>query len=157
MNKLIAYIILISVLSSCSANRNLSGLDKDRKALEQTSINIRTAFANGDIPTIMSYHHPDVVKALGYKIFLTGRAAVESNLKETFQNVKLNFTDNVLESLLIQGSTATEIALFTIEGKPKDGSKPFIFKGRAMVVYVRHKSSPTGWASIRELIQPATE
>jgi hypothetical protein len=26
-----------------------------------------------------------------------------------------------------------------------------------MVVYMRYKESPTGWASIRELIQPATD
>jgi hypothetical protein len=32
-----------------------------------------------------------------------------------------------------------------------------MFKGRAMVVSVRYKKSPTGWASIREMIQPASD
>ena len=82
---------------------------------------------------------------------------MEADLKGTFQNFKLDFKKNEVESLLIQGNTAIEQTLFTIEGTPKNGSKPFIFKGRAMVVYTRYKASPTGWASIREIIQPATE
>jgi hypothetical protein len=32
-----------------------------------------------------------------------------------------------------------------------------LFRGRTQVVYVRYKRSPTGWASIREIIQPATD
>jgi hypothetical protein len=57
---------------------------------------------------------------------------------------------------LIQGNTAVEQTVFTIQGTPKKGGAPFLFKGRAQVVYVRYKMSPTGWASIREIIQPAT-
>ncbi|MEP7317982.1 MAG: DUF4440 domain-containing protein, partial [Panacibacter sp.] len=118
---------------------------------------IRAAFASGDIASIILYHHPDVIKALGYNKYLKGRDAVEADLKGTFKNFNLFFRENQVESLLIQGNTAIEQTLFTIEGTPKDGSKPFVFKGRAMVVYTRYKLSPTGWASIREIIQPATE
>jgi ketosteroid isomerase-like protein len=157
MKSLINFIVISFLLFSCSTSKNSIGADNDRKALEQTSISIREAFAKGDIPTIISYHHPDVVKALGYKNFLNGRDAVEADLKGTLKKILLNFKENKVESLLIKGNVATEIALFTIEGTPKDGSKPFTFKGRAMIVYVRYKASPTGWASIREVIQPATD
>jgi len=34
---------------------------------------------------------------------------------------------------------------------------PTISRGRAMVVYVRYKDSPTGWASIREMAQTAPD
>ncbi len=34
---------------------------------------------------------------------------------------------------------------------------PTISRGRAMVVYVRYKDSPTGWASIREMAQAAPD
>ncbi len=155
MRSFTTFILISFLLWACSPNKNT--VDTDRKALAQTSIDIRAAFAKGDVQKIISYHHPDVVKALGYKNFLNGRSAVEADLKNTLQNFTLNFTENKLETLLIEGNTATEITLFTIEGIPKDGSKPFTFKGRAMIVYVRYKESPTGWASIRELIQPATE
>jgi ketosteroid isomerase-like protein len=157
MKSLTSFIIISFLFFSCSTNKNPAGSDNDRKALEQTSIGIRAAFANGDIPTIISYHHPDVVKALGYKNFLNGRNAIEADLKGTMQKFTLNFKENKVESLLIEGNTAIEITLFTIEGTPKDGGKSFVFKGRAMVVYVRYKPSPTGWASIREVIQPTTE
>lgn len=157
MKKFTNFVLVTFLFWACAPNKNAANIDTDRKALAQTSINIRAAFAKGDVQAIVSYHHPDVVKALGYKNFLNGRNAVEADLKNTLQNFTLHFTENKLESLLIDGNTATEMTLFAIEGTPKDGSKPFTFKGRAMIVYVRYKESPTGWASIRELIQPATE
>jgi ketosteroid isomerase-like protein len=58
---------------------------------------------------------------------------------------------------LLRGDTAIEQSVFTIRSTPKAGGAPVIFKGRAMVVYVRYAKSPTGWASLREMIQPATE
>jgi hypothetical protein len=65
--------------------------------------------------------------------------------------------DNQVESLFINGNTVVEQTLFAIKGTPKGGGDPFVFRGRAMVVYIRYKKSPTGWASIREMIQPATD
>lgn len=141
--------IILLLFVGCSASHNPKGNDPDRKALEQTSVAIRAAFAKSDVPAIISYHHPNVIKALAYKNYLNGRDAVEKDLKGTLENFTLNFKENQVESLLIQGDTAIEQALFTIEGTPKDGGKPFIFKGRAMVIYARYKPSPTGWASIR--------
>ncbi|GAB4032428.1 YybH family protein [Spirosoma jeollabukense] len=129
----------------------------DRASLEKTSQAIRTAFARGDVAAILTYHHPDVVKALSYTKYLKGRDAVKVDLEGTLQGFTLEFKDNQVESLFIQGDTAIEQALFTIKGIPKKGGEPFFFKGRAQVVYVRYKQSPTGWASIREIIQPATE
>ncbi len=157
MKTLTIYIATAFLLPGCSTTKISAGSANDRQALENTSIGIRTSFAKGDVPAILSYHHPDVVKALGYKTFLNGRSAVEADLKGTLEKFALTFAENKVESLLINGNTATEISLFTIEGKPHDGSKPFLFKGRAMVVYVRYKNSPSGWASIREVIQPSTQ
>lgn len=105
----------------------------------------------------MKYHHPDVNKALSFHKVLIGRDAVAADLRDTMQKFHLEFVENNIESLLIEGNTAVEQALFTIKGTPLAGGEPFLFKGRTMVVYVRYKGSPTGWASIRELIQPASD
>ena len=126
---------------------------KDLKALEQTSINIRKAFAEQDLETIQAYHHPEVVKALGFDKVLKGREAVMNDLKETFKNYQLDFQKNEVESLLIEGDIAVEQTLFEIKIIFKDDDGSFLFKGRTMVVYQRYKESPTGWASIREIIQ----
>jgi hypothetical protein len=104
---------------------------------------------------ILAYHHPDVQKALGYDKYLIGRDAVQHDLEETLKGYSLQFVQNQDESILFQGRTAVLQALFAIRGTPKNGGKPFVFKGRTVVVYVRYKNSPTGWASIREIIQPA--
>jgi ketosteroid isomerase-like protein len=157
MKNLINFIAISFFVYGCSTNKNAERIEDDQKALEQTSVEIRAAFAKGDVSRIISYHHPKVVKALGYNNFLNGREAVEANLKETLENFTLNFKENKVESLLIEGDIATEMVLFTIEGTPKVKGKPFVFKGRAIVVYIRYKPSPSGWASIREVIQPATE
>ena len=130
---------------------------KDRAALEQTSIAIRAAFARGDVAGVMAYHHPDVVKALAFHTYQNGAAEVENGLRGTFQRYRVEFTENKNEYLLIRGDTAIEQSLFTIRSTPKAGGAPAVLKGRAMVVYVRYARSPTGWASIREMIQPATE
>jgi ketosteroid isomerase-like protein len=126
-------------------------------ALQKTSEAIRAAFAKGDVAAAMEYHHPDVVKALAFNKRLNGRDAVAADLSGTLQLFNLEFVANQVESLLIEGNTAVEQTLFAIKGTPKGGGEPFVVKGRAMVVYVRYKESPTGWASIREMIQPATD
>lgn len=129
----------------------------DHEALEKTGSAIRAAFAAGDLATVMKYHHPDVTKALAYNKLLVGRDAVAADLGNTLRQYHLEFVENRVESLLIENDTAVEMTLFTIRSTPIAGGQSSLFKGRTMVVYVRYKESPTGWASIRELIQPATD
>lgn len=128
----------------------------DREALEKTSEGIRAAFARGDVAAILAYHHPEVVKALSFEKTINGREALQADLEETLQRFTLEWKENRVESVLIQGDTAVEQTLFVIQGTPKNGGEPFLLKGRAQVVYVRYEKSPTGWASVRELVQPAT-
>jgi ketosteroid isomerase-like protein len=130
---------------------------KDRAALEQTSLAIRAAFARGDVAGVMAYHHPDVVKALTFHTYQNGADEVAAGLRGTFEKYRVEFLEDKNEYLLIRGDTAIEQSLFTIRSTPKGGGAPAILKGRAMVVYVRYAKSPTGWAAIREMIQPATE
>jgi ketosteroid isomerase-like protein len=127
---------------------------QDRAALTQTSEAVRAAFARGDIETILSYHHPDVVKALNYSKVLNGRAALQADLTATLAQLNLRWKENRVETLWIHGDTAVEQTAFVIEASPKNGSQPSLFKGRAQIVYVRYAPSPTGWATIRELVQP---
>lgn len=147
-------IALVAVV--CLAINSHARTDADRESLEKTSEAIRAAFARGDIPAIMSYHHPDVVKSLNYGHLLNDRDAVQADITALFQRFRLEWKENSVRSLLIQGDTAIELTDFTIQGTPKSQGEPFTYRGRAMVVYVRYKNSPTGWATIREIIQPAT-
>ena len=156
--RLFRYSTVVALLAlACLARDAYAASDKDRNALQKTSEAIRAAFAKGDVATAMEYHHPDVVKALAFDKHLNGRDAVAADLRGTLQHFNLEFVDNEVESLLIEGNLAVEQTLFAIKGTPKGGGESFVFKGRAMVVYVRYKKSPTGWASIREMIQPATD
>jgi hypothetical protein len=68
----------------------------------------------------------------------------------------LRFVENNVESLAIRGDAAIEVTRFLIQGTPRGEGKPFSFRGRTQVVYVRYAASPTRWAVFRELIQPAT-
>jgi len=118
---------------------------------------IRKAFSEGDIETIEALHHPAVVKALGYTDIKTGRDEVIVGIAGTLENYNLEFIANEVESILIDGNIAIEQTKFAIKGTPKKGGDSFIFKGRTMVTYLKYKESPTGWATIREIIQVATE
>lgn len=148
--------IAVVVMAAGCLGENQHSPSNDREALKKTSEAIRAAFARGDVATILQFHHPDVVKALSYTKLIIGRAALEEDLIDTLQQFNLQWKENRVESLLILGDTAIEQTLFTIQGTPKNGGKPFLSKGRAQIVYLRYKNSPTGWATIREIIQPAT-
>lgn len=151
---LIASVSIIAV--GCATSTKSIATSADRESLRRTDDAILTAFARGDVDGIMAYHHPDVAKALTYDKYLIGRDAVREDLSETLRLFSLEFVEHKVESLTIYGETAVEQTAFTIKGTPKSGGIPFLFKGRAMVVYVRYEKSPSGWASIREIIQPAT-
>ena len=113
--------------------------------------------AQRDVDRIMAYHHPEVIKALSFHKYLVGRDAVAEDLRKTLQQFKLEFEENRVESFLIQGDTAIEQTVFAIRTTPNSGGESSLFRGRTQVVYLRYKRSPTGWASIREIIQPATD
>jgi ketosteroid isomerase-like protein len=87
---------------------------------------------------------------------LIGRDAVQKDIAATLEGFHLEWKENNVRSIFIQGDTAIELTDFAIQGTPKKRGDPFLFRGRALIVYARYKNSPTGWASIREIIQPAT-
>ena len=127
----------------------------DRAALIRTGDAIRAAFAASDVDTIMKYHHPNVEKWLSPSSHTVGREALRAALTETFKTVQMMFAENQVESMLILGDTAIEVSTFTLRVVPKEGGTATMARGRAMVVYVRSAQSPTGWVSMRELVQPA--
>ncbi|MBV9180446.1 MAG: hypothetical protein JO356_03975, partial [Acidobacteria bacterium] len=106
---------------------------------------------------ILSYHHPDVTKALAYDRYLIGRGALEADLRSTFEHYGLEFLQNDVEILSVHGDIATEQILFSLRGTPKQGGAAFLFKGRTMLILVRYAPSPTGWATLHEIVQPASE
>lgn len=117
---------------------------------------IRKAFAEGDLERIKALHHPEVVKALGYNDLKIGRDEVIEGIAETLENFDLEFVANDVESILIRDDIAIEQTKFTIKGTSKSKDEAFLFSGRTMVTYVKYDASPTGWATIREIIQVAT-
>lgn len=147
-------VLLLVLLAAFFAPINSYSQDsKKRQEILKTGELIRAAFSNGDIETITSFHHPDVIKALSYGNLLTGRDAVIKDLTGTLENFTLEFVANTIESILIEGDIAIEQTLFSIKGTPKKGGDSFTFSGRTMVTYIKYKKSPTGWATIREIIQ----
>jgi ketosteroid isomerase-like protein len=147
----------VALLASfCVAIPSRADSAGDRAAVVATGAAIRAAFAAGNVAEIMRYHHPDVRKALSFTNVEVGGDAVAAGLQDSLRQFHVEFVENNVESLLVEGDTAIEQTVFAIKATPLAGGQPSIFRGRTMVVYVRYKQSPTGWASIRELIQPAT-
>lgn len=126
--------------------------------IEQTGLAVREAFAKGDIETIKLYHHPDVQKALGYNNVQIGREAVLEGLQKTMQTFDLQFLDEkATETFLYRDSVVIKQMRFALELIPKNGDDPFVFRGRTLLVLQRYAESPTGWATIHEIIQPYEE
>ncbi len=118
---------------------------------------IRKAFAEGDLEKIKALHHPEVIKALGYNDLKIGREEVIAGIAETLENFDLEFVANEVESILVRDEMAIEQTRFSIRGTPRNGGDPFVFSGRTMVSYIKYEKSPTGWATIREIIQVAAD
>jgi ketosteroid isomerase-like protein len=157
----IAFLVLFAALLSvcvckCAAQQSFEGSERDRVALQKTGDAIRAAFAAGDVDAVMRYHHRDVEKWFSPTEHVMGREALRAGMEKTFQSARVEFVSNEVESLLFAGESAVEVSSFVIRATPKNGGAPSLLKGRAMVVYIRSSESPTGWASIRELIQPAS-
>jgi len=157
MRKILFYLLSILILFSCSTGKNLPTIENDTKSFEKLRKELGDAFISGDTQIVSAYHHPDVVKALSYDKLIFGRNAVVTEFANTAQYYSLAFVEHKIESFEIHGNTATEISSFTVKGTPKNtDSKPFIFRGRSMVVYIRYSESPAGWALYRETVQPAS-
>lgn len=151
------FLLAISCLIIISCQQPKVDEEVIRQEILDNGQTIRDAFAAGDIEKIKSLHHPDVTKALNYTDIKNGREEVIDGLRGALQNFSLEFLENNVESIYIQDDLAIEQSRFSIKGTPKKGGEPFILKGRTMVTYIRYEDSPTGWATIREIIQPATE
>ncbi|MEM9888946.1 MAG: nuclear transport factor 2 family protein [Bacteroidota bacterium] len=154
--KIIKHTIILSLIALSACQNNEKQAVVEQEILENGRM-IRAAFAAGDLAQIESLHHPDVVKALGYNDVKVGRDAVINGIRETLENYNLEFVENNIENIYIQDDVAIEQTKFSIQGTPKKEGSSFLFKGRTMVTYVRDKNSPSGWVTIREIIQPATE
>ncbi|MEO7991520.1 MAG: nuclear transport factor 2 family protein [Chryseolinea sp.] len=99
------FFVTLSIIF-CATINSYSQDDKKTQEILKTDEFIRAAFSKGDIETIKSFHHPDVIKALGYKNVLTGRDAVIEGLRGTLDGFTLEFVENKVESILIQGDIA---------------------------------------------------
>jgi ketosteroid isomerase-like protein len=158
-------VVFAALLIACSQNSPAraqepadvisGGSRADRLSLERTTQAIRDGFTRGDVAAIVALHRPDVVKYFGGANVVTGRQELQRGLFKTFRNVKMEFVEHRLESMVFLGDTAVETSIFTIKTTPKAGGSPTFGHGRAMVVYVKSKESPTGWQSIREMAQAA--
>ena len=159
MKDLLIYGALFSMLAFTGTVKaqNPSNEEYIRMEILAHGDRVRKAFGDSDIQNIKLLHHPNVIKALGYNDIQNGRDAVIKGISETLKNFTLEFVENDVENILVKEGIAIEQTRFSIKGTPKDGGEPFVFKGRTMVTYVRSKDSPTGWATIREIIQPFTE
>lgn len=153
INYHLLFILLPVFLCTCQSSVSEETVRQEILANGQT---IRDAFAAGDVEKIKALHHPEVTKALGYENVQNGRVAVINGVAETLSNYSLEFVENEVESILIRDDLAIEQSKFSIRGTPKAGGDSFLFSGRTMVTYVRYADSPTGWATIREIIQPAS-
>ncbi|KAA6464964.1 nuclear transport factor 2 family protein [Acidobacteria bacterium AB60] len=159
MNRFGFVLVMAAILAlACPSPHAIAqnpGSASDRAALMRTGDAIRAAFAASDVDAILKYHHPEVEKWLSPTSHTVGRQALRAELLETFKAVRLQFEDNRVESTTFMGDAAVEVTAFTIRVTPMNGGASTAVRGRAMVVYVRSAQSPTGWLSLRELIQPA--
>lgn len=151
--KLICLVLLTTDLYAQLSN----GTEEEMKSLGKHIAALNEAFAKGDAAAVASLHHPDIVKYFGGNNVVTGRDALQKGAESWFKSATVEFVENIVESTVFNGETAIQTCIFAIKNTPKNGSKPEISRGRAMVIYIRDKDSPTGWLSLREMAQAAPE
>lgn len=160
--RLAPMILLAAASSGCghaeSETPALARRDQQvRDALEKTSAGIRAAYARGDVAAVMSFHHPEVTKAPAFDRYLVGSAAVEKSVADGLMAFRIEFVEHEVESVLALDGSAMQMTRYTIRRTPRGGGESTLFRARALSIFVRYAGSPTGWAVIREVAQPAPE
>lgn len=151
--QLFCFILLAGTVSAQTTH----GTKADSLSLDKQCRALGDAFAKGDAHKVAQLHHPDIVKYFGKNNVVIGRAALEKGLAGWFKNTKVEFIENTIESTVFTGNIAAQTCIFAVKTTPKAGGKSEITRGRSMVIYVRDKSSPTGWLSLREMTQEAPD
>jgi ketosteroid isomerase-like protein len=146
--------VLFCFLGMSACDHNGSGSPEDRETFNKTKELIQEGFSKGDVKAVLALHHPDVVKYFGGKNIVTGTEGLRKQLTDMFSYGKTEFIENNIESTVFNGDAVVETSIFAMRLIPKNGDSTRVFRGRSMVVYVRYKDSPTGWASLREMTQP---
>ncbi len=153
--KILFQLLIIVCFSTTAFSQDITDTTALKQSLENATAAIRSAFEKGDATLVAQLHSPDVIKYFGGNNVVVGRDAVEKGAKEWFQNSKVEFTENTVENTEFVGKIAIQTSIFSIKTTPKDGGKSSIGRGRSMVIYIRDKSSPTGWLTLREFVQEA--
>jgi ketosteroid isomerase-like protein len=152
----ISFNLFFIVLFSMSArSQDITDTIALKQSLEKATAAIRTAFEKGDAALVARLHSPEVIKYFGGNNVIIGREAVEKGAREWFKNSKVEFVGNIVESTSFVGKVAIQTSIFSIKTTPKSGGTSTIGRGRSMVIYVQDKSSPTGWLTLREIVQEA--
>jgi ketosteroid isomerase-like protein len=152
--KILFILVCFLGMSACS-DRSGSGSPEDRESFDKTKALILEGFTKGDVKAVLALHHPDVVKYFGGKNVVKGREGLRKQLTDMFSYGKTEFIENNIESTVFNEDAVIETSIFAMRLIPKNGDSTQIFRGRSMVVYVRYRDSPTGWASLREMTQEA--
>ncbi len=159
LNSVKKIVLAIGVLLSMAGcmSRNSAGSPEDQESFSKTRDALHEGFAKGDVEAVLDLHHPDVAKYFGGKNIINGREELKKQLTDLFNYAKTEFIQNEIESTIFNGDAAVETSIFGMRLTPKNGDSARVIRGRSMVVYVRYKDSPTGWASLREMVQEMPE
>ena len=153
--KTIFQLVIIVFFATNAYTQDITDSITLRLSLDKATAAIRNAFEKGDAVLVGRLHSPDVIKYFGGTNVLIGRDAVEKGARDWFQNSKVEFVENTVENTEFIGKSAIQTVIFAIKSTPKNGGQSSIGRGRSMVIYIQDKSSPTGWLTIREIIQEA--
>jgi ketosteroid isomerase-like protein len=148
-------LFIIIFFSANARSQDITDTITLRQSLEKATATIRSAFEKGDAALVARLHSPDVIKYFGGNNVVVGRDAVEKGAREWFLNSKVEFVENKVESTFFVGKIAIQTSIFSIKTTPKSGGVSSIARGRSMVIYVQDTSSPTGWLTLREIVQEA--
>jgi ketosteroid isomerase-like protein len=153
--KTIFQLLSILFISTSAYTQDVTDSIVLRQSLDKATAAIRNAFENGDAVLVAKLHSLNVIKYFGGNNVIVGREAVEKGAKEWFQNSKVEFIENTVENTDFVGKIAIQTVIFSIKTTPKNGGKSSVGRGRSMVIYIQDKSSPTGWLTLREIVQEA--
>jgi ketosteroid isomerase-like protein len=153
--KTIFQLLTILFISTSAYTQDVTDSIALRQSLDKATAAIRNAFENGDAVLVAQLHSPNVIKYFGGNNVIIGREAVEKGAREWFQNSKVEFIENTVENTDFVGKIAIQTVIFSIKTTPKNGGKSSVGRGRSMVIYIQDKSSPTGWLTLREIVQEA--
>jgi len=134
--RLPATLSAIVLAAACGGSSNPAATPGDTAPIDEARNQYIAAYNAGDAAAVAALYADDAISMPDHHAALTGKAEIESYLRDTFGKYNSNITITPGETE-VMGDVAHEHGTFTVSMTPKDGGNAMTDTGKYLVILKR--------------------